>query len=591
MVENTELKEYMINLTKTELQKFKLLSEIYSERRISKILNKNIKKVFSDETLINETGYYNTGTNEIHLKVNEEHRITQTEVENTYTLKGTVMHECIHALFCHEEYSTGALAKYGNRQIGRGINEGLTNWIIEKCGIIINGYLVQKNIVKALECVFDEETILKLLSGKTNKSFKALGLSTLEGEIFFSKVDEITALKEEIRNKKGIIYNLEKLLEQKTVDEEVAKQQLVRSKHNYNEKMTLRDNMEEAKSSNVEDLMDYYSTLDNEIVSIIDILINKYAEPLLEQERNKNKLDEESYLKLSNLYIRIWNMLDYIEDTSKRKIASLKIFEEEFKKVSDNLFNELLQGEVSVQNLENKIYLSSIINRPLILINSDEEEITVKKKQVYQKALGINFEGAEEKFVLLEYLRKEKKLKSLEKYFISDLNNGSYIISGNEEKPVVVNTEILKNKKHKYSEKEFSEAMKNFNIMREKVEENSEIEVLDINSALISVKEQDKNRIYMLNNKSLIFEEIFPKRKVNIELPPKKELPAQIPLKQNWWARIRNKILEKEPALIYEDEVQNTSKEFIEKIKVDNINDKEISENVVKEKRRIDRTI
>ena len=134
MVENTELKEYMINLTKTELQKFKLLSEIYSERRISKILNKNIKKVFSDETLINETGYYNTGTNEIHLKVNEEHRITQTEVENTYTLKGTVMHECIHALFCHEEYSTGALAKYGNRQIGRGINEGLTNWIIEKCG-------------------------------------------------------------------------------------------------------------------------------------------------------------------------------------------------------------------------------------------------------------------------------------------------------------------------------------------------------------------------------------------------------------------------------------------------------------------------
>ncbi len=591
MVENTELKEYMINLTKTELQKFKLLSEIYSERRISKILNKNIKKVFSDETLINETGYYNTGTNEIHLKVNEEHRITQTEVENTYTLKGTVMHECIHALFCHEEYSTGALAKYGNRQIGRGINEGLTNWIIEKCGIIINGYLVQKNIVKALECVFDEETILKLLSGKTNKSFKALGLSTLEGEIFFSKVDEITALKEEIRNKKGIIYNLEKLLEQKTVDEEVAKQQLVRSKHNYNEKMTLRDNMEEAKSSNVEDLMDYYSTLDNEIVSIIDILINKYAEPLLEQERNKNKLDEESYLKLSNLYIRIWNMLDYIEDTSKRKIASLKIFEEEFKKVSDNLFNELLQGEVSVQNLENKIYLSSIINRPLILINSDEEEITVKKKQVYQKALGINFEGAEEKFVLLEYLRKEKKLKSLDKYFISDLNNGSYIISGNEEKPVVVNTEILKNKKHKYSEKEFSEAMKNFNIMREKVEENSEIEVLDINSALISVKEQDKNRIYMLNNKSLIFEEIFPKRKVNIELPPKKELPAQIPLKQNWWARIRNKILEKEPALIYEDEVQNTSKEFIEKIKVDNINDKEISENVVKEKRRIDRTI
>lgn len=591
MVENTELKEYMINLTKTELQKFKLLSEIYSERRISKILNKNIKKVFSDETLINEAGYYNTGTNEIHLKVNEEHRITQTEVENTYTLKGTVMHECIHALFCHEEYSTGALAKYGNRQIGRGINEGLTNWIIEKCGIIINGYLVQKNIVKALECVFDEETILKLLSGKTNKSFKALGLSTLEGEIFFSKVDEITALKEEIRNKKGIIYNLEKLLEQKTVDEEVAKQQLVRSKHNYNEKMTLRDNMEEVKSSNVEDLMDYYSTLDNEIVSIIDILINKYAEPLLEQERNKNKLDEESYLKLSNLYIRIWNMLDYIEDTSKRKIASLKIFEEEFKKVSDNLFNELLQGEVSVQNLENKIYLSSIINRPLILINSDEEEITVKKKQVYQKALGINFEGAEEKFVLLEYLRKEKKLKSLEKYFISDLNNGSYIISGNEEKPVVVNTEILKNKKHKYSEKEFSEAMKNFNIMREKVEENSEIEVLDINSALISVKEQDKNRIYMLNNKSLIFEEIFPKRKVNIELPPKKELPAQIPLKQNWWARIRNKILEKEPALIYEDEVQNTSKEFIEKIKVDNINDKEISENVVKEKRRIDRTI
>ena len=133
----------------------------------------------------------------------------------------------------------------------------------------------------------------------------------------------------------------------------------------------------------------------------------------------------------------------------------MKIFEEEFKKVSDNLFNELLQGEVSVQNLENKIYLSSIINRPLILINSDEEEITVKKKQVYQKALGINFEGAEEKFVLLEYLRKEKKLKSLEKYFISDLNNGSYIISGNEEKPVVVNTEILKNKKHKYSEKEF----------------------------------------------------------------------------------------------------------------------------------------
>ena len=599
MVENTELKSYIIEMTSSNLLKFEKLAEIYPARTIKKKLNRNIKKIFTNEKMNTEAGYYNSQNKEIHLIGNEKNKDNPKDIEKNKYMKSIILHECIHAFLLHSTCSTGILSVTNNGEIGRGLNEGLTNWIVEKCGIKAYGYEIELSVIQSLEFVFGEEKILNLAKGNLREAYRTLKFSNKEGENFFKRVDEITSIRKKIRVRKKIISELDNLLNKKELTEEQAKKELREMYHNYDVNLTVKENIKQIKDSNVEDLMDYCETVDNGIVSVIDTLVSKYAEPFLQREYNKKSFDKESYINLTELYKRIWNIKHKIENKSKREVVSLKLFEGQLNQLANKLYEELLdkkEESFSTEKLENDLKLCNIINRPSVLMNLGEEELLNKRKQLYQKKLKINFEDSEEKLILLEYLRKHKKLQKLEKYCIQDLNNGSYIISESENKPIVIDATLLKEidktKPKDFSKKEFSIAMENFKKLKTSLEEEIlNIQVLDSTATLLKVETKYENKVYMLNREKLSFEEILPKQKVNIVLPRNTELPAVNNKKQSLWNKIKSRLLKKEIVLVYENEAQNKPKDFIERLKFDGVTSKETSETIAGEKPEMDRTI
>ncbi len=64
------------------------------------------------------------------------------------------------------EDGTGVLEFYNNRQeLGRGFNEGLTEWICQKAGYGEKSYPAEKDIIKILELALGEETVMKFCKG------------------------------------------------------------------------------------------------------------------------------------------------------------------------------------------------------------------------------------------------------------------------------------------------------------------------------------------------------------------------------------------------------------------------------------------
>lgn len=78
----------------------------------------------------------------------------------------------IHFLLRRNEYCTGIIKKIeadtteGKEEwiVGRGLNEGLTDWIAEKCGLSneLSSYNDLTNIIKKIELALGTKRVLKL---------------------------------------------------------------------------------------------------------------------------------------------------------------------------------------------------------------------------------------------------------------------------------------------------------------------------------------------------------------------------------------------------------------------------------------------
>lgn len=50
-------------------------------------------------------------------------------------------------------------------EIGRGLNEGLTNWIVRKTGLPTNGYRTLTNFMEELELAIGEDNVMEMGKG------------------------------------------------------------------------------------------------------------------------------------------------------------------------------------------------------------------------------------------------------------------------------------------------------------------------------------------------------------------------------------------------------------------------------------------
>ncbi len=129
--------------------------------------------------------------------------LSSEDIENNPSLKVTTLHESIHAIFnrlpaeCVKQgLSSGSgmhlIYRNPRRELGRGFNEGFTNWVCEKAGLKPNSYTKFTNIIRILEMAIGPEKVMQFGKGDIEKNVASLlGMSFSECALMLSKADTI----------------------------------------------------------------------------------------------------------------------------------------------------------------------------------------------------------------------------------------------------------------------------------------------------------------------------------------------------------------------------------------------------------------
>ena len=225
----------------------KLLVSTYSKSGIMRRIKKNIKAIRTNEEKEDCGGWCVLNKPEIVLCSPEKEKPPQIEYFTKNPSKREVLiHEAVHAILKHKS-GTGLLHIDKNREpkakkvlgsilgkkvptnfaeIGRGINEGYTNWIVEKSNIRTNTYQVLKSINRQIEACIGEEEMIKFSRGKLDQFFRALNMEKTYGIEFLRQLDEVYYAEKSLRLINDIEYYLQTKIEnlrkgdQKTEEDE-----------------------------------------------------------------------------------------------------------------------------------------------------------------------------------------------------------------------------------------------------------------------------------------------------------------------------------------------------------------------------------
>jgi len=203
---NKELKNDIIEYFVTEYySKFKELTNVYSEEVIKQRLNKNIKKLITNKKSVVYLGRYYIINKKIRIynktKNIKNKNLEIDDIKKNLKLKSTILHEFTHALLRRNIVTTGcftinfSISMFKNYpknvMKNRGLNEGITNWIVEKSGVRINSYRLETNIIKQLEVCIGSENILKLVTQKSRNVKDILKLNKKDYRKFTESIDKI----------------------------------------------------------------------------------------------------------------------------------------------------------------------------------------------------------------------------------------------------------------------------------------------------------------------------------------------------------------------------------------------------------------
>ena len=220
-IENEEIKQYLKSFAIQSLGKCELFTKTFGKNFARKRLELNLNKVYTNEVNKKHAGYHNPNDASITLctKVENSDPLRVEDIENNNSLQSTCLHEAIHAILERTKLEckimgiksgTGMLEFYNNgNELGRGLNEGLTNWICEKAQFYPNSYLMLTNFINELELAIGEKNVMKLAKGDIKKNIaKQLQMSTKESQSFLAIADEIYSLQERERKLDSVLETI-----------------------------------------------------------------------------------------------------------------------------------------------------------------------------------------------------------------------------------------------------------------------------------------------------------------------------------------------------------------------------------------------
>ena len=248
-VENVELKKWTRKFASDTLKNCELFTKVYG-KNYAKRKMRRLEKIYIEEQTEenNTTGGYQANDNEITLIRKKENNTEDfiSEFYNKEEKKQLLLHESIHLILCHKspvkgEKWTGIKKNipvfdqktngYKRTEIGRGLNEGLTEWITEKCGYKENGgYKPLTNLIREIELAVGPENTMRLGTEKGMR--QVFKMSAQERISFMMMADQIYSWQREILKISKLIIPLN---EKETLNSQIY------SKDMYNEYVKSED--------------------------------------------------------------------------------------------------------------------------------------------------------------------------------------------------------------------------------------------------------------------------------------------------------------------------------------------------------------
>lgn len=391
-IERSELKEYLIRFAVSKLENCALFSKTFGKKFVKKSLDINFRKVYIGEYNSSISGYYDSKDLSVTLNSREKERIeelTPKDIENDSSLKATTLHELVHAvlnrtkfecLWRKLQFGTGILEKYTNgEELGRGLNEGLTNWICEKAEVETYSYEHLTKFVKLLELAIGEERVMKLAMGNIRRNAtKQLSMTKEEATNFLAMADDVYRVEDNIVKIEGIIEVLKRYSNRDTLDSK-EREELEREYKSVTEDLLgysllhgkeWRDSIERREFENnlngkikflKKKVKKEKKVLCRHINNFQETIFNKYFRKIVEEASQMSEIPESVMRKLDKIYQGIDiagisadpNEMDEIErlEISKFKIQYRTISNKYEKSLMQKAREIFMAGKLSASKL------------------------------------------------------------------------------------------------------------------------------------------------------------------------------------------------------------------------------------------------
>ena len=341
-IENPEVKDFLIELVSTELEKDEIFTKVFQEGFAYDRLENNVKYVFTDEFSMSTQGYQSYTQKAITLCTNEpDNQVTTPEVlEKNQDMISTAVHEAIHAILSRNQeecerfniiYGVGIYEVIQNKkgeyiEVGRGLNEGITNWICNRLKYQTNSYQVFTNFIYELELALGSEQVMRLGKGNIRENIaKILKMSESECIAFLIKIDLIY----QIQDQKLMLEVWRKILKNHKdgVSKEISKTYLENA---YNVLQKNDEYIKMLQSKNYNRFLEEKSLLDTDLSRI------EYIRNVIDKKRTKI---QEIILEIENTIFD-----KYFRDEWEAILSSPKIKTDTFEK-----FNRLNKLRIKIE--------------------------------------------------------------------------------------------------------------------------------------------------------------------------------------------------------------------------------------------------
>lgn len=323
-MENKQVKRYLIKFVKKVLNGCDLFTTVYGTDFVKQKLDANLEKVYTDIYSNTKGGEYHRADSSITIYKNSKYQksLTIADIKKNWELQQIILHESIHAIFertkeeCEAfgiESGTGTSEVYNNgTELGRGLNEGLTEWIAEKAGYKARAYSSEVNLIRMLELAIGEEAVMQLAKGNIRGNVaQLLQMSEEDCVQILAQADYVYQCEQYNYRTKIIIGALSRIKNKFLTkeDHETLKQELGEDYERYIRLIEYNSWIEDFKEKSVEEQIghlragvEFDNDLDSSIYAFERKIFEKFFKREIEEAQSAETISKEKMQRLKQIH-------------------------------------------------------------------------------------------------------------------------------------------------------------------------------------------------------------------------------------------------------------------------------------------------